>query len=118
MKRILAFIFFVFLGCDKDSNDNDTNSDCQNPDYVLISWTIIDNSTEKKIAGAGGLLYYGDWFSEFIMFGSTSSGVASFCFPYKGVIFEGVVRADGYKELDLTGMIASDISLIRLTPLD
>lgn len=119
MKRIFFFIIFILLSCNRDSNDVvDSNSDCQNPNHNLIYWTIIDDASGKKIAGAQGTLYYGEGFSEFIMFDTTSSGLTAFCFPLKGEIKDGFIRAEGYKDMVLTGIIASDISTIRLTPIN
>ena len=118
MKRIIFFIIFALLSCNKDSNDSDTNYDCQNTNHILIYWTIVDDSSGKIIPGAWGTLFYGEGFSEFIMFDTTANGISAFCFPYKGDIKDGFIKAEGFKQKDLTGMIASDISTIRLTPLN
>jgi hypothetical protein len=122
MKPTLLFSNFIILGliicfgCNKDSTNPDTNSDCQMSNSELICWTIIDDTTENPIEGAYGTLFYGSGFYDFVSFDSTNKGLACFCFLVGGVILDGFIRADGYEQRDLSGLTPSDISNLRLIP--
>ena len=122
MKLIIRCFIILGLiisyGCNTDSIDSEINSDCQRPNDELLCWTIIDDETEKGIGGAFGSLDYGTGPYQFIFIGSTDSGLVCFCFPIGGAIISGFIRAEGYEQLDMSGLIPSDISIVRLIPLE
>lgn len=113
----LIFVgFLICFGCDK--NESDRDSECQNPNDELISWTIIDDVTGNSIGDASGTIFYGAGFGEFVSFAAAENGIGVFCFPIGGVVVDGFIRAEGYIDLDLTNLIPSDITILRMIPLE
>jgi len=121
-KYLIVISLLVCFGCSNGSNNSDSipepNSGCTNPNNDFVCWTILDDSNGDLIVGASILLIYDIGFGDFIMTDTASNGLACFCFPSDKVVSSGYVRADGYEQMEMTGITPSEISTVRLIPLN
>ncbi len=62
-------------------------------------------------------MWYNDG-TQFVEFAATDSGRGVFYFPIGGIASGGFIGGEGYVSLDLTDLIPSDISILRLIPLN
>jgi len=119
MKKLLILLVLILVfSCSNNDENIESSSDCSNPNAELICWTILDDSTDIPIAGAYISFSYGLGWGDHFGGDSTNAGLACFCFRIGESIESGFIRAEGYEQMDLSGINPFDISTIRLISLN
>lgn len=114
-KSIILLLIFIF-SCTSNNENTESNSDCANPEAELIFWLVIDDTTENPIPNANGSLVFGSGTGNFIHIDSSNDGICSFCWKSDWNVVDGYINAENYEQMDLTGIIPSEINTIRLIP--